>query len=266
MRDVVELDLSGEAAKMAYYFFLSLFPFVLSVFALTGIVGGDKTFRTITAAAEAAAPSYAWPFVRDLIREITGRQRPGLLSAGIVVTLLVASNAINAFIRGLNLIYDVREERPWWKRRLLSLGILVAGVLLVVAAAATFIPGLSWLHRAGFDGVWRRAWRPAGFAALTSTLWLSYHFLPARDQRGTNAETLVGALIAASLWIAATDLCRLFLTKFSLDNRTYGAVGAVIALLTWFYISTLVVLIGGDISAVIEARRRRRLESSFTPP
>lgn len=257
MRDAIALDLAGEAAKMAYYFFLSLFPFVLSVFAFTGTVGGDAAFKSIATAAETAVPTSAWPFVRDLIREITHRQRPGIVSAGIVVTLLVASNGINALIRGLNLIYGVREGRPWWKRRLLSLGILIAGVVLVVAGTATFLPGLGWLHRAGFDVLWRVAWRPAGFVALTSALWLSYHYLPARDQRGTNAETLLGALIAASLWIGATDLFRIFLKQFGRSDRTYGVVGAVIVLMTWFYIGALVVLIGGEISAATEARRRR---------
>lgn len=250
------LDLGGEAAKIAYYFFLSIFPLVLTLFALTGIVGGDAAFARITAIAEAAVPTYAWQFVHDLIREITHRDRPGLLSFGILLTLWVASNGISALITALNLIYRVREARPWWKRRLLSLLVLVAGIGLIVVGSTAVIPGVGLLTDGDLARAWRIVWRPLGLAVVTAGLWLAYHYLPAREQRGTKVETLAGAAVASLLWLLATEFFRSYLVNFSRYDLTYGTVGAVIVLLIWFYISAFVVLIGGLVAETVEARRR----------
>src|SRR5687767_6754373 len=76
--EAVTDDVEGEAAKMAFYFFLSLFPLVLIVFALTGIVGGDEAFGRIVAVAHGVVPRHAWQVVEDLLREITHRERPGV--------------------------------------------------------------------------------------------------------------------------------------------------------------------------------------------
>lgn len=82
VRDAVRDDVAGEAAEMAYFFLLSLFPVVLILFALTGLVGGDETFVRLTAAAERMVPPSAWQLVHELIGELADRERPGMLSIG----------------------------------------------------------------------------------------------------------------------------------------------------------------------------------------
>jgi membrane protein len=244
-------DLAGEAAKMAYFFFLSLFPLLLVVFTLTGIIGGDAAFQRIASAGRTAVPDYAWQFVRELIREVTERSRPGILSFGVVLTVWAASNGVAALTTGLNTIYDVRESRSWWKRRLLALAVLLAAVLLVVIAATLLIPGQRWLRGHGFAAVWNVLQWPLALGILTAAAWLAYRFLPAREQRDGGMEAVVGALVASGLWVLATLLFRLYIANFSRYARVYGAVGAVIVLLIWFYIAALSLLMGAELAATL---------------
>lgn len=255
IHDAIDHDLSGEAAKMAYYFFLSLFPLVLVVFSITGIVGGNEAFTRITQALETSVPQHAWQFVRELVGEVRDQRRPGILSIGIVLMAWAGSNGIAALIRGLNAVYAVREERRWWHRRLIALAVLVVGVILIVLAATAFVPGLELLRRGGLAGVWRVARWPFAFALLTGAIWLAYNYLPARDQHHARAESLVGAIVAMILWLGVTWMFRLYVANFGRYGRVYGAVGAVIVLLIWFYITALAVLAGGELAAQLERQR-----------
>jgi len=252
LREAVKDDLLGEAAKIAYYFFLSLFPLVLVVFALTGLVGGDAAFERLSAVAGAAVPHYAWQFVRGLVEEVTGRQRPGLLSFGLALTLWAASNGIVALTEELNDLYGVTEARPWWRRRLLALAVLACGVVLLVLAAAALISSVAWLRAVGLGPAWSVVRWPLGFALPAAAAWLAYRYLPARDQRDAVPETAIGAVVATALWSAATLLFRVYVSHFSSYDRTYGSVGAVIALLLWFQIGALAVLFGGKLAAVLQ--------------
>jgi membrane protein len=256
VREALDDDLAGEAAKMAYFFFLSLFPLVLIVFAVTGIVGGDDTFARIAAVAETAIPAYAWQFVRDLIREITERERPGVLSIGIVLTLWAASNGIAALTSALNTIYDVPEGRGWWKRRGLAVVVLIVGTVMGALGAAIMASGVARLRGAGLGPLWSVARWPLGFALVTATIWLAYYFLPARDQRPVVRETAAGALAATTGWALATLLLSVYVTNVGRYGRTYGAIGAVIVLMIWFYITAFAVLLGGEVAAVLERRGR----------
>lgn len=87
-------DLTGEAAKMAYYILLSLFPLVLVLLAVTGILGSESAFNRITQAARTTVPDYAWQFVSSLIQEVTDRRRPGTLSFGVIFALWAASSGV----------------------------------------------------------------------------------------------------------------------------------------------------------------------------
>ena len=249
-------DVAGEAARMSYYFFLSLFPFVLVIFAVTGLFGGDAAFEWITRALRASVPDFAWQFVRDLIREVTSHRRPGVLSLGIVLTLWAASSGVAALMSGLNTMYDVEDERPWWRRRLVAFLVLVTSVLLIVLAAAAFVPGMVWVERAGLTDVWQVARWPVAFALLTGTIWLGYQYLPAREQHHARASTLIGAGAAMAVWLVATWAFRFYVANIGRFGRAYGALGAVIVLLIWIYLTAFAVLVGGELAAEIERHGR----------
>lgn len=254
-RNARDDDLTGEAAKMAYFFFLSLFPMVLVLLAVTGLVGGEFAFVRITQAARTTVPDYGWQFVTSLIREVTDRRRPGTLSVGVIFALWAASSGVAALMGGLNTMYDVEERRPWWKRRLVALVVLAVGATLLVLSTAAFIPTAAWLEERGLWAPWSFARWPLGFLLLTGTAWMAYAFLPAGNERPSGRKSLLGAVVASALWIVATLLFRLYIAGFGRYSRVYGAVGAVIVLLIWFYIAALAVLVGGELAATLESRR-----------
>jgi membrane protein len=216
-------------------------------------------------------PDYAWQFVRSLIEEVTDRRRPGTLSFGVVFALWSASSGVTALTGGLNTMYDVQDRRPWWKRRLLALGVLAVGAVLLVLGAAALIPTEGWLRAQGLAPLWAYALWPASLLVITATAWMAYTFLPAGDERPSGRATLVGAGAASALWLVATLLFRLYVTGFRSYSRVYGAIGAVIVLLLWFYITALAVLLGGELAATLQwgtesrdssSSRRSRLDPS----
>lgn len=238
---------------MAYYFFLSLFPLVLVLLAVTGIVGGESAFGRITQAVETTVPDYAWQFVTSLISEVTDRRRPGTPSFGVVFALWAASSGVASLMGGLNTMYDVAERRPWWKRRLMALGVLAIGALLLVLGSAALIPTEAWLRDRELSASLSYARWPLSFLLLTGTAWIAYSFLPAGDARPSGRKTLIGAGVASTLWIVATLLFRMYIAGFGRYNRVYGTVGAVIVMLIWFYIAALAVLVGGEVAATAES-------------
>ncbi len=247
-------NLTGEAAKVAYYFFLSLFPLILVIFALTGILGGDEAFRWITGRVGTALPPETASYIERFIRQVTDRPRPGVLSLGILLTLWAASNVFAAFADGLNTMYNLEETRPWWKKRLVALALLVGAAVLVVASATAILAGAAVGRALGLSAVWDVLRLPLAFVLLTFVFWLVYYFLPDREQQGSKARILLGAVSGALLWIAATYLFRLYVANFSNYSETYGFVGAVIVLLLWLYVTALAVLFGGEVAAVLEKR------------
>ena len=116
-RESLHDQLPGEAAKAAYYFFLSFFPAILALFALTGILGGDRAFEWIMERLALALPGQAEIYLAQFVREVTGDSRPGLLSLSVLLTLWASSNVFVALTQGLNVMYDLEETRRWWLRR-----------------------------------------------------------------------------------------------------------------------------------------------------
>jgi membrane protein len=253
-----EDDLLGEAAKMAYYFFLSLFPLVVVLLTLTQQIGGAEAFSRIAETVRPTVPEYAWTFVDDLIREVSARGEPELLSASLVLAMWAASSGVASFMRGLNAMYNVTDPRSWVQRRLLAVGILMASVILLVLGATAFIPFSQELVGGDLRRVWPFLRWPTGFLLLGTMAWLSYRYLPARGARIAGVPTLAGAALASGLWLLIWAAFSMYIANVSRYGRIYGAVGAVIVLLIWFYLSALVLLLGGELAATMAAGRRSR--------
>lgn len=255
-REAIGDNLTGEAAKVAYYFFLSLFPLILVLFALTGLLGGDAAFRWIMGRLETALPADTATYLERFVRQVTDQPRPGVLSIGILLTLWSASNVFTAFADGLNTMYDVEETRSWWKKRLVAIALLVATAVLIVGSATAILAGGAIGRALGVGALWNALVLPIAFVLLTLGLWLIYYFLPAVESRRRKGRILVGAIVGALVWIGATYLFRLYVANFGSYGETYGFVGAVIVLLLWLYLSALAVLLGGEVAAVLESRAR----------
>jgi membrane protein len=250
-------NVTGEAAKVAYYFFLSLWPLLLGLFAFTGIFGGEPAFDWIMAWIRSVLPEDATRFVATYVRRITAEERPDMLSLGILLTLWSGSNIFAALADGLNVIYDVEEDRPWWKRRALSLGLLMAGTVLITAGSTAVLAGNEIAARLGIDQAVALLRYPVAFTALTAFLWLVYFFMPAREQSVAKRYIMFGGLVGASLWLIVTSAFKLYVANFG-EYHSYGIVGAVIVLLLWLYLTALAILIGGEVAVSLEQGIHRR--------
>src|SRR5690242_10644097 len=248
------------AAAVAYNFFFSIFPLLLFAAPLLALVGNkQQLFNWILSQLAGSVPPAAYTMLAGVARDVVfAPNAPGLVSVGAVLTAYSASNIFGSLMGALNIAYHVRNDRrAWWKQRLIQLGmVIVAGGLLAIAAAV-MIAGPNIIDAIArvthLNGVATWGWMilqyPLAFAFLVTAFWLIYYILPDFPQHKT--QILVGAVIAAALWVLATTLFRLYVIHFTTFNKAYGTIGAVLLLLTWMYYSMVVVLAGGELNAEI---------------
>jgi membrane protein len=249
--------ITGLAAEAAYHFFFSLFPFLLFATALIGIfVDQRSTINWIMDQMARVVPDQALSLVRGVVEDVVlTNSKSGLISLGLLLTAWSGSNVFRSLMDTLNLAYDVAEERPFWKRALLSLvAIVVLGALLLIASVVMLGGAqiLEWLGThlhlpSGKVSLWMVLQYPIAFALLVLAFFLIYRFLPNLKQSAK--QILVGSVVATVLWLIVTLLFRLYVTHFGSYNKTYGTIGAVIVVLTWMYLTMLVILVGGELNA-----------------
>jgi membrane protein len=246
------------AAQLAYWSLLSVFPFAVFVLTVVGFVplrGLDKQLLDIT---YSVMPREAAALFDKTLHEIVGRQRGGLLLLALFGAVWTASGAVGGTITALNRAYGVEETRPYWKRKLLELGMTAgAGVLSVVATTA-FIIGPDIAHHVfawiGLGREWNAAWRllrwPVVVLAMMSMLAAFYYYLPNVKHRFHLIS--VGAVATVLLWLVSSLGFRTYVAHFHTYAKTYGTLGAAIILLTWLYLSCLLMIVGGEINALLE--------------
>lgn len=262
MRDRI----TAEAARAAYFFFLSLFPLILAMFALTGILGGDQAFGWIMSRLRLALPGEAAVYLEEFVVEITGQSRPGILSFSILFTLWSSSNIFATLADGLNRMYDIEESRPWWKRRLIALVALVVGSVLLVIGTVAMLAGPELLDLLGLAAVWDFLRWPVAIVMLILLMWLVYYLLPDRSMKGSALPTLVGAVVGTGIWLLGTVGFRVYVSQFGRYSEVYGFVGGIIVLLLWLYLTSLAILFGGELAATLEQRWNDDWEVGTAPP
>lgn len=245
-------NITGEAAKAAYYFFLSLWPLLLGLFAFTGIFGGQQAFDWIMGWITRALPPEPTRFLEEFVREITAEERPQVLSLGVILTVWSGSSIFVSLADGLNRMYDVPEGRAWWKRRLIAMALLLCASILVPLGATAILAGAEILDRLGLGGAWNVARWPLAYLALTVLAWLIYYFLPNRRQRLSIRYVTIGALVGTFLWVLVTSAFRVYVANWGSYGSTYGVVGGILVLLIWLYLTALAILFGGEVAVSLE--------------
>lgn len=211
------------------------------------------------------APHALVELLTDQIGVRAGAGRAGLATAGITGALLSSSAAMVAIIETLNRTCRVTEWRPWWKRRLVAVALTVAFGVFTTVSLLLILVGPDVARRVaqqlGLHGVvtpvWQLARWPAMIALVAVALDLVYHFAPNREQRWSWFTP--GALVATGLWIVSSFAFKLYVTHMGSYDVTYGAIGGVIVVLLWLYVSSLAILVGAALNtAITEPRQRRR--------
>ena len=255
-REILDDRVSTLAAQTAYYFFFSLFPLLLFLAPLVTMAIDQATFmRLVTERLTDVVPGAAVQPVAMVLSDVVFvDEAPGLISLGILLAAWSGSNIFGALTMSLNLAYDVEEWRPWWKRQLVRLGMLLVGGTVILAATVAIVAGDNIVRAVagtvGLGAAGVRLWTflqyPVAFAFVVLFAFLTYWLLPNVDQRKSHA--LVGAVVASVLWLVATLLFRLYVQHFP-PNPAYGLIGGIMLLLTWMYVSMFVVLVGGELAA-----------------
>jgi membrane protein len=251
--------IGAESARVAYYVFLLLFPFLLAIFALSGFLGREALFNWIMHELLAALPPQAALALEDSVREITLVRRPGTLALALVVSFWGASNALTALADGLNAAFRVDRQRRWWKKKALGVVVVVIACAAVLLGALAVLAGPEIGARLGLRHLGSMLRWPVAASLVVGMTWLLYYLLPNRRQGNVKLCLLGGAALATTMWAVCTLLFRLYLSSFGRLDVVYGVLGGVVALLIWLYLAAMSILFGGEVAAGLErfARRRR---------
>jgi membrane protein len=279
VREFREDNLTDWAAALTYYGVLSLFPALLVLVSILGLVGQSAT-EPLVENVGTFAPGAAKDVVTGAIENVEKSQGAAgvLFVVGLVAALWSASGYIGAFIRAANAIWDVEEGRPVWKTIPLRLGITVVMlVLLAISALAVVLTGPLAERVGDLVGlgstavtVWDIAKWPVLILVVSFMFAILYYAAPNVRQPGFRWVS-PGGILAVFLWIVASAVFALFVANFSSYNKTYGSVAAIIIFLVWLWISNIAVLLGAEFNAELE--RGRQMEAGqpaekepFLPP
>jgi membrane protein len=269
---------SDSAAALAYYFVFSLFPFLVVLATLTAYLPLRNTVDTLLDRMRTIVPSQAMGLIDEHVHGLIARTRPSLLTFGILITVYAASRGVDALRKGLNLAYDVKESRPFWRTELLAIGMTIGGALVSMMAVALLIAGGYagfWVARAIGVGpeyvfVWKWLRWPVTTAVMMLAGAINYYVLP--DVRQKFRYITPGSVVATLIWLATTLGFGQYVVHFGSYNVTYGSIGGVIILMTWFYISGFIFLMGGEMNAILEnaslngKKSGARSEGTAAPP
>jgi membrane protein len=251
-------DCLDLAAELAYYFFLALFPALLFLVALASFFPVGNLMDTIVGSLSRVAPPDVLSIVRTQVQKIGSSQNGGLLTLGMVLTIWSTSAGVMSIISTLNRAYDIDEGRPWWKVRLLAIGLTFAlGIFVVVSFALVLVGPAAAQHLAdrfglgpAFVWIWWIAQWPLVFAFVSFAIALVFYFAPDAEQDFVYLTP--GSVLATLLWLLFSLGFKVYVANFANYNETYGTIGGVIVLLLWFYTSALAMLIGAEMNAEIE--------------
>ncbi|MEU5951600.1 YihY/virulence factor BrkB family protein [Streptomyces sp. NPDC047525] len=271
IREFQDDELADRAAALTYYGVLSLFPMLLVLVSLLGVVG-KSAIDWLLETLEELAPGSARDIIGDAVRQLEGRGGVGSLMAvvGIVLAVWASSGYVGAFIRTANAVYDMPEGRPVWKVLPVRVGVTLVLLTLAVVSAliVVFTGGIAETvgSALGVGDAALTAWSIAKWPVLvvlvTSMIALLFWATPNVKGRGFKWIT-PGSVIALVIWLIASAGFAFYVGNFGSYNKTYGALAGVIVFLVWLWISNIAILLGLEFDA--ELSRQRAIAGGLPP-
>jgi len=253
-----EDEISDRAAALSYYFLFALFPSLLFLTALLGMLPVPGLMPRLMEYVDQALPGDAASVIQKTLDEIVRGSRGSLLSIGALVALWGGSNGMGSVIVALNVAYDVEDPRPWWLRRLVAIALTVGFSLFILGALILMVFGpklggtLADALGMGalFTAVWNVASVPVAMTFALIGIALVYKLAPAAKQEWRWVTP--GSAVALVLWLALSLSLRFYVTHFGNYNATYGSIGGVILLMLWLYLTGVALLLGAEVNTEIE--------------
>ncbi|MFS0820436.1 YihY/virulence factor BrkB family protein [Bacillus sp. 1P02SD] len=256
-----EDEVGSLSAELAYFFLLSLFPFLIFLVTLIGYLPISQI--DVLEFVAQYAPEGTVAMIEENLNYIVGSQKGGLLSIGIIGTLWSSSNGINAVVRAFNKAYDVKETRNFFFTRGISI-LLTFGMIFVIIVAL-LLPvfgkqiGIFIFSSFGLSDEFLDIWNGIRWIVSAAILFIVFTFLywVAPNRPLKIKEIISGAFFATFGWMFVSLAFSYYVNSFGHYSTTYGSLGAIIVLMIWFYLSAMIIIIGGEINAILNCHRIR---------
>lgn len=250
-------DCSGLAAQAAYHILFAIFPLALFAAALSATVNalfGLNLYNTIMTSLTSVLPGEARTAIAEPLAAVVNHRSGGLLFVGIVTALWSGSTAAGTFITALNRAYDVAETRPFWRRKgleillTLFMGLVVTAAFILIIFGGKLGAGIA--AQVGLGAPFRVAWNIGRWPLIAAIVMLAlavfYWVGPNSAHRFRWRSE--GAILGTLVWILTIGGFGAYVGRFGRYDRTYGTLGGVIILLLVFYLSSLIVILGGELN------------------
>lgn len=255
-------DVSGNAAQLAYYMLFSIFPMLLIAATLLAYLHIDKdsVFNMI----KEFAPDQIMDFLEENLNTLLTQKNGGLLSIGIIATLWSASNGMNAVMKSLNKAYGVTNKRNYVVQRLLSMFFTLAMLATVGATLLLLVfgqqIGMFLINHLNFSEDFLSFWNNLRWTVTLIVIFVVFTFLywVAPNRRSTLISVLPGALFSTIGWTVASVGFAYYVNNFGNYSATYGSIGVIIILMLWFYLTGIILMIGGELNATLAIRKKKK--------
>lgn len=255
-------DVSGNAAQLAYYMLFSIFPMLLIARILLAYLHIDKdsVFNMI----KEFAPDQIMDFLEENLNNLLTQKNGGLLSIGIIATLWSASNGMNAVMKSLNKAYGVTNKRNYVVQRLLSMFFTLAMLATVGATLLLLVfgqqIGMFLINHLNFSEDFLSFWNNLRWTVTLIVIFVVFTFLywVAPNRRSTLISVLPGALFSTIGWTVASVGFAYYVNNFGNYSATYGSIGVIIILMLWFYLTGIILMIGGELNATLAIRKKKK--------
>jgi membrane protein len=266
--DVWQDDLLDRAGALSYFLLVSLFPGLVFLAALFGLLPVDGLMDRLLDYGRAVLPSGTAALIERVLGEIVSGASGGLLSLGAIGALWTASIGMASVINALNEAHDVVDQRPWWKRRLVAIALTVGFSLFIAAALLLLVVGPPLATTVAeaigvgqaFTVTWELVSWPIVITLAIVAVNLVYYLAPAGTQRWRWLTP--GSVFAVGGWLLMSFLLRLYVAWFGSFNKTYGSIGGVVLLLMWLYLGSLALLVGAEIDGEITEAAAERADAA----
>ena len=259
---IIENDFSGMAAEMSYMLVIGIFPFMLFLVSLFNLIGKNYYMNPLFIFLEKVMPADSLRLIHTVLNQVLGfTSGRSVAIFGLLVTLFMSMNALSVVIKGLNRAYKVEETRAFVYTRLLSLVMVVVNTLVLFLSINIIIFGkviirflTAFISLAPniADTLLAIRW-PVAFMALFLMAFLQYYIFPdvSWSERLKRKSALPGTLFFCVIWLLASGGFSIYVNKLHTYNFVYGTIAAFAMLMVWFYFTSMLILIGGEINSQV---------------
>ncbi len=253
IREIYHQRLSDEAAKIAYFLLISLFPFLLVLFSLAGLLEREVISSWTLEQLLKVVPQETAVYLSRYVEEVVGPIRPELLVAAVFLFVWSGSNLLVTLTEGLNRIFGIAEQRRWWHRRLVAMAFVLALGVAVAVWASLFAVASSRLQV--IQHLWGLGQSAALYGVLAVVLFAVYAIMPNHKDRPSLRRLAAGALASSAIWWTASVGFRFYLATYARYALFYGFVAGWLILLLWLYMLGYSILVGAVVTRALPPRR-----------